>query len=256
MKSDDATLKAHAQYFVKFVKAYAEQGIKIEVVAPQNEPNYSQNYPSCIWSASTFTTFVGKYLGPALDRRELPPPRSCSARCPTPTAMRTSPSRTPCWPMRPPRATARSWACSGACRTASQISNLKSKGPGIPIWLSEHQCGGQPGRMYATAPNDHQPTVWSSWGYIRDAIKNGVTSYNAWNMVLEQGRQGHRQHARMGAKRPVGRGFRPAHSDAGLLRLPPPLPVRRARGHARRRNRRRRGGFQEPRRQPRRGHVQ
>src|SRR6185369_4486333 len=66
MKSDDAILKAHAQYFVKFVAAYAEQGIKIDYVAPQNEPNYSQNYPSAIWSASTYTTFVGKYLGPAL----------------------------------------------------------------------------------------------------------------------------------------------------------------------------------------------
>src|SRR6188768_806332 len=66
MKSDDATLKALALYLVKFIKAYAEQGIKIDYVAPQNEPNYSQNYPSAIWAPSTFTTFIGKYLGPAL----------------------------------------------------------------------------------------------------------------------------------------------------------------------------------------------
>src|SRR6185369_9465132 len=66
MKSDDAILKAHALYFTKFIKAYAAEGIKIDYVAPQNEPNYSQNYPSAIWSPSTFTTFIGKYLGPAL----------------------------------------------------------------------------------------------------------------------------------------------------------------------------------------------
>ena len=66
MKSDDATLKAFALYLVKFVQAYAGQGINVEVVSPQNEPNYQQNYPSCHWDTATFVSFVGKYLGPAL----------------------------------------------------------------------------------------------------------------------------------------------------------------------------------------------
>ncbi len=188
MKSDDATLKAHAQYFVKFVKAYADQGIKIEIVAPQNEPNYSQNYPSCIWSASTFTNFVGKYLGPALAAASSPAQimlgtmsnANSSADVAVANAVLAD-------------ATAKSyckvmgvqWGMSGA----SQISNLKSKGPGIPIWLSEHQCGGQMGADVPQAPNDQAYGV-SSWGWIRDAIKNGLTSYNAWNMVLNKGGRG------------------------------------------------------------------
>src|SRR6185295_179303 len=60
MKSDDATLKAFALYLVRFVQAYAAQGINVEVVSPQNEPNYQQNYPSCHWDTSLFVTFVGK----------------------------------------------------------------------------------------------------------------------------------------------------------------------------------------------------
>ena len=39
MKSDDATLKALALYLVKFVQAYAAEGINVEVVSPQNEPS-------------------------------------------------------------------------------------------------------------------------------------------------------------------------------------------------------------------------
>ena len=71
MKSDDATLKAFALYLVKFVQAYAGEGINVEVVSPQNEPNYQQNYPSCHWDSATFVTFVGKYLGPALTSASL-----------------------------------------------------------------------------------------------------------------------------------------------------------------------------------------
>ena len=42
-----------------FVKAkYEQQGIKVEVVSPQNEPNYEQNYPSCRWNAQQFTKFL------------------------------------------------------------------------------------------------------------------------------------------------------------------------------------------------------
>ncbi len=63
MKSDDATLGAHAQYFVKFVQAYSTEGIKIVAVAPQNEPNFGQNYPSCLWATATFVKFVGQFLG-------------------------------------------------------------------------------------------------------------------------------------------------------------------------------------------------
>jgi glucosylceramidase len=66
---------------------------------------------------------------------------------------------------------------------------LKSRGPGIPIWLSEHKCGGTPGANVAAAPNDLSYAN-DSWGYIRDAIKNGVTAYNAWNMVLDKGGKG------------------------------------------------------------------
>ena len=39
------------------------------------------------------------------------------------------------------------------------------------------------------APNDQAYAV-ESWGYIRDAIKAGVTAYNAWNMVLDTAGKG------------------------------------------------------------------
>jgi glucosylceramidase len=66
MKSDAAILASYAEYFKKFVEGYKAQGIPIEVVSPQNEPGYDQNYPSCLWEASTFVTFIKTHLGPAM----------------------------------------------------------------------------------------------------------------------------------------------------------------------------------------------
>lgn len=188
MKSDDAILKAHAQYFVKFVQAYAEQGIKIDYVAPQNEPNYSQNYPSCIWSPTTFTTFIGKYLGPAFTSANVTAQimlgtmsnNGSSADVAVANAVLADPTaKSYCKVM------GVQWGMSDA----NQVSNLKSKGGNIPIWLSEHKCGGNPGANVANAPNDFTYAK-DSWGYIRDAINNGLTAYNAWNMVLDKGGKG------------------------------------------------------------------
>jgi glucosylceramidase len=188
MKSDDAILKAHALYFVKFIKAYSEQGIKIDVVAPQNEPNYSQNYPSAIWSASTFTTFIGKYLGPALASA------SPTAQIMLGTMSNNGGSADVAVANAVlADATAKSFAkvigVQWGMSDANQVTNLQSKAPGIPIWLSEHKCGGSPGANVAAAPNDLSYAK-ESWGWIRDAIKRGLTAYNSWNMVLDKGGKG------------------------------------------------------------------
>jgi glucosylceramidase len=188
MKSDEVILKAHAQYFVKFVKAYADEGIAIEVVAPQNEPNYSQNYPSCIWSASTFTTFIKSHLGPAL----------ASAAPTVKIMLGTMSNNGGSADVAVANAVLADATAKSFCKVmgvqwgmsdANQISNLKSKGGDIPIWLSEHKCGGNPGSNVATAPNDINYAK-DSWGWIRDAIKNGLTAYNTWNMVLDKGGKG------------------------------------------------------------------
>ncbi len=188
MKNEDAMLKALASYFVKFVAAYAQQGIKVDYIAPQNEPGYTQNYPSCSWSPEAFTSFIGKYLGPAL-----------AAANPTAQIMLGTMSNAAA-----DRdlavanavladATAKSYSkvigVQWGMSDAAQITNLKTRGPGIPIWLTEHRCGGTQGADVPAAPNDFAYGK-SSWNNIRDAINSGVTAYNAWNMVLDKGGRG------------------------------------------------------------------
>jgi glucosylceramidase len=56
----------------------------------------------------------------------------------------------------------------------------------MPIWQTEHKCGNYPwmGGNASKAPNDFAYGV-ESWGLLRDWIRKGVTTYSAWNMVLD-----------------------------------------------------------------------
>ena len=62
-------LNAYANYFGKFVLAYAEQGIRIDQIHVQNEPVANQKFPSCMWTGEELRVFIRDYLGPVLKRQ-------------------------------------------------------------------------------------------------------------------------------------------------------------------------------------------
>jgi glucosylceramidase len=178
MKSDATTRGALAQYFVKWIQAYGEKGINVEAVAPQNEPNFDQNYPSCKWDKATYTNFV-KDLASAIS----------AAGLSTKIMLGTMSNSTG-----DPDIVSAVMADSTAKGKVTSIGlqwGMVDKAPqyksyGLPMWVSEHKCGNYPWESgyKASAPNDFA-YAQESWGLIRDAIKGGVTAYNAWNMVLD-----------------------------------------------------------------------
>lgn len=61
-----------ANYFVKFIQAYANSGLSIYAVSPQNEPlNTQSGYPSAILTARDEARFIASDLGPALANANL-----------------------------------------------------------------------------------------------------------------------------------------------------------------------------------------
>jgi glucosylceramidase len=60
-----------AQYFVRFIQAYATQGIPIWGVSVQNEPQATQRWDSCLYSAEQERDFIRDHLGPALAKVDL-----------------------------------------------------------------------------------------------------------------------------------------------------------------------------------------
>ena len=66
LKSDDRTLKAHADYLVKFLKAYGEHGVAVERLCPQNEPLVAGNYPGCKIPGPLYCKSVKEFIVPAV----------------------------------------------------------------------------------------------------------------------------------------------------------------------------------------------
>jgi glucosylceramidase len=62
-----------AQYFVRFLSAYATAGVPIQAITPQNEPNQRTNYPGMDFTESQEAQFIGSDLIPALNAADLHP---------------------------------------------------------------------------------------------------------------------------------------------------------------------------------------
>jgi glucosylceramidase len=60
-----------ANYFAKFIKAYAAEGAPVWAVTIQNEPMATQRWESCIFSAEQERDFLKTALGPTLERQGL-----------------------------------------------------------------------------------------------------------------------------------------------------------------------------------------
>lgn len=57
----------YADYIVKFIQAYAAEGIPIHAITPQNEPAFpNPEYPTCLYSPEDEQILIRDHLGPAL----------------------------------------------------------------------------------------------------------------------------------------------------------------------------------------------
>jgi len=202
MKGDSATLQAYALYLAKWIQAYGQQNITIGMVVPQNEPNYQEGYPSCDWTPAIYTSFVGTYLGPELASQNLTTQiflgtmsnatndgAIMKAVVNDATAMKYIKGYGLQWEMQSNGA----WDFGTDTSVVSTVTASK-----LPLWETEHECGNYPWLSACTgtvsdscfnsggAPNDYSYGV-DSWGLIRDWLKAGANSYNAWNMVLDTG---------------------------------------------------------------------
>jgi glucosylceramidase len=190
--TNNQNLSTYADYFVKWVAAYAAQQIPIALVSAQNEPNYAQGYPSCLWTSAMYDQFVGQYLGPALSKagmgtQILGGTMSNNNSNADPTVVTAIMGD----------ATAKGFIKVLGYQWGMEQFVKADIGKYSPlhIWQTEHRCGNYPGFTPSNptpmdtfnssmAPNDWG-YGWETWELIRTWINDGVTSYSAWNMVLD-----------------------------------------------------------------------
>jgi glucosylceramidase len=63
-----STMPAYSNYFLKFLKAYKAEGVRIDAVTSQNEVDTEQDgkMPACAWPQEYEISFVRDFLGPLL----------------------------------------------------------------------------------------------------------------------------------------------------------------------------------------------
>jgi glucosylceramidase len=62
----------YADYFVKYIEAFADHGIRIDAITPQNEPlHFTANYPCMEMQASEQNNFIKNSLGPTFAESDI-----------------------------------------------------------------------------------------------------------------------------------------------------------------------------------------
>ena len=64
----------YAKYLVKFLQAYAAEGVPVDAITSQNEVDTDQDgrMPACLWAQEHEIVFVSQHLGPALEQNKIP----------------------------------------------------------------------------------------------------------------------------------------------------------------------------------------
>ncbi len=168
MRMDDAALAAYAEYFGRFVDAYADLGIPIGIVMPQNEFNSAQVFPSCTWTPAGLAAFI-RHLGPAMRARGVEVFLGTLERADDALVERV---------LADGEASAfisgigAQWAGKGA------VPFLHHAHPDLRIFQTEQECG--------DGLNDWR-LARHAWSLMRHFFTHGATAYMYWNMSLLSG---------------------------------------------------------------------
>ncbi len=165
----------YALYFVKFLQAYAAEGVPIQAVTVQNEVDTDQDgrMPACLWGQEYEMGFVKNHLGPALEKNCLSTKiwildhnynlwGRAVAELDDPAV----------------RKYCNNVAFHGYVGTPDQMSKFHAAYPDVSLHWTE-------GGPDYTAPD--YATEWANWGQtFTQAIRNWCRSVTGWNLALDE----------------------------------------------------------------------
>ena len=160
--------EAYALYFSKFIEAYREHGIDIFAVMPQNEFNSCQLFPSCTWTAKGLATFIGSYLGPAMEKEKVQIMFGTMER-PNIALVDTI--------INDPLAGKYIKGIGFQWAGKMAIVDAHQKYPNMRLYQSEQECG--------DGKNDWAYCCYA-WTLMKHYLSNGANAYMYWNFSLDK----------------------------------------------------------------------
>jgi len=168
MKQDDRYLRAYAAYFGRFVDEYADRGIAVGMVMPQNEFNSAQPFPSCTWTPEGLARFI-RHLGPQMRRRGVDVFLGTLERSDDGLVSTVLDDPEAAWHI---DGFGVQWHGKGA------LPYLHRAHPSARIFQTEQECG--------DGKNDWRYCRYA-WTLMKHYFAHGATGYMYWNMALEEG---------------------------------------------------------------------
>jgi glucosylceramidase len=182
MKTSDSLIKgrlkpeaypAFAQYLLRYVQAYAAEGVPIYALTLQNEPHFEpENYPGMRVEPAARAAFIGGYLGPALagtgvkifdwDHNWDEP---------------QSPMLTLADPLAARYIDAVAWHCYGG--TPDAQSRVHASHPDKDVYMTECSGGGW-------APGWDKQLQYLTGTLLIDGTRNWARGVLFWNLALDE----------------------------------------------------------------------
>jgi len=167
-------LPAYSQYFVKFLQAYAAEGVPVQAITPQNEVDTDQDgrMPACIWPQEYEIEFVN-HLGPLLKKNGL------ATKIWILDHNYNLWGRATCELDDPGvREFCQDVAWHGYVGSADMVDKVHEAHPNVAMHWTE-------GGPDYTSPD--YLTDWAKWGHIfTSALRNWCDSITGWNLALNE----------------------------------------------------------------------
>ena len=167
---DTKTQNSYAQYFVKYVEAYAKEGVKIDAVHLQNEPAACQDFPSSLWNGKQMHDFLKDYMFPAFHKANLKTDIWLGTINHGDYEAYAKPTLTDPTLAKEIGGVGYQWDGKYA------IAATHQRHPDVKLMQTESECGDGSNDLYAG---------FYTFSLMKKYFDGGANSYVYWNMVLD-----------------------------------------------------------------------
>lgn len=160
--------EVYARYLIKYVEAYAAEGVPLHALTLQNEPGMiSKDYPTCLWNGEEQRDFIRTQFGPQLEASGLDP-------------------LVWCWD--------HNWNLLKFPRAVLSDPEAARYVDGTAFHFYEGKVEAQT-ELHNEYPEKHlyftEGSAFRAWGAVKiiEILRHWARSYNAWVIMLDEDRK-------------------------------------------------------------------
>lgn len=175
LRQEPAILATYADYLARWVEGYRAWGVPIYALAPQNEPNITNVYPTCLWTGPQLRDFIANHLGPVFKQR-LPDVELWLGLNGDPFNDGENPNARLVTVLEDPRASTYLTGIGFQYDSRNQIALARDLYPEKKLMQTETEC---------FRGENSWADAQKLFAHLKRYLEGGASAYFAWNLVLD-----------------------------------------------------------------------